>query len=83
MFMEGDIMWAKAMAYLAAALVMGLGSIGPSLGQGLIGMKACENAGKYPANYSNIRMLMIISISVIETASIYCLLIALLLIFMS
>ena len=81
--MEGDIMSAKAMAYLAAALVMGLGSIGPALGQGLIGMKACENAGKYPASYTNIRTLMAISMAIVETVSLYCLLIALLLIFMS
>lgn len=78
--MEGTIMWAKGIAYLSAALVMGLGSIGPAIGQGLIGMKACENVGKYPASYTNIRTLMALSMIIVETVSLYCLLIALLLI---
>ena len=39
--MEG-IFYVKAAAFFGAALAMGIGSIGPALGQGLIGMKACE-----------------------------------------
>lgn len=77
------IFYAKAAAFIAAALVMGLGSIGPAIGQGLIGMKACENIGKYPENANNIRNAMIIALALVETCALYCLLIALALIYLS
>jgi len=76
------IYYAKAAAYLGAAIAMGIGAIGPAIGQGLIGMKACENIGKYPESYSKIRGTMFIAMTVIETSAIYALLIALLLIFL-
>jgi F0F1-type ATP synthase membrane subunit c/vacuolar-type H+-ATPase subunit K len=43
--MEG-IFYAKAAAFLGAALAMGIGSIGPALGQGFIGMKAARASPK-------------------------------------
>jgi F-type H+-transporting ATPase subunit c len=73
--------YVKAVAFFSAALAMGLGSIGPALGQGLIGAKACENVGKYPKSFGNIRTFMFISMALVETAALYCLLIALLLIY--
>ena len=79
--MEG-IMYSKAASYLGAAIVMGVGTIGPALGQGLVGMKACENIGKYPESSGQIRGAMILAMSLIETSAIYALLIALLLIFL-
>lgn len=66
----------KAAAVLGAAFIMGLGSIGPAIGQGLIGMKACENVGKYPENSGNIRTAMFISLGFVETCALYCLVIA-------
>lgn len=75
MNMEG-IFYVKAAAFLGAALTMGLGSIGPALGQGFIGMKACENIGKYPESAGKIRTTMMIAMGMVETAAIYALLIA-------
>ncbi|MBI2353089.1 ATP synthase F0 subunit C [Candidatus Dependentiae bacterium] len=72
--------YAQAAAFLGAAIAMGLGSIGPALGQGLIGKKACEGVGKYPENYSKIRMTMIIAMALVETAAIYAFIIAIMLI---
>ncbi len=77
-----DAEYARAAAYLGAAIVMGLGGIGPSLGQGLIGMKACENIGKYPENAGTIRTTMGIAMAFVESSAIYSLLIAILLIFL-
>lgn len=71
-----DVFYAKAAAFLGAALAMGIGSIGPALGQGLIGMKACENIGKYPESAGQIRTTMMIAMGLVETAAIYALLIA-------
>lgn len=71
----------KAAAYCGAALVMCLGTIGPALAQGLIGSKACEMTGKYPESSNKVRLLMFVAIGVVESLGIYCLLIALLLIY--
>lgn len=73
--MEG-IFYVKAAAFLGAAIAMGVGSLGPALGQGMIGMKACESIGKYPESAGKIRMTMMIAMGLVETAAIYALLIA-------
>lgn len=73
--MDG-IFYAKAAAYIGAALAMGFGSLGPALGQGMIGAKACENMGKYPESTGQIRTTMIIAMAIVESSAIYCLLIA-------
>ena len=80
--MDG-IFYVKAAAFIGAALAMGMGSIGPALGQGLIGMKSCESIGKNPENADAIRTNMLIAMGLTETSAIYALIIALLLIFMS
>lgn len=73
--MEG-MFYAKAAAYIGAAVAMGFGSLGPALGQGMIGAKACENMGKYPDARGQIRTTMIIAMAIVESSAIYCLLIA-------
>ncbi len=75
------MMYAKAAVYLGAAIVMGVGAIGPAIGQGLVGMKACETIGKHPESAGNVRMTMMLALAIIETAAIYCLIIALILLF--
>lgn len=70
------IYFAKAAALFGAAITMGFGLFGPALGQGLIGMKACESVGKYPESGGNIRTTMMIAMGLVETAAIYALLIA-------
>ncbi len=69
--------YAKAAASLGAALAIGLGTFGPSLGMGLIASKACENIGKYPENAAAIRNAMIFGLILVETAALYAFLIAL------
>ena len=73
--MDG-IYYAQAAAFLGAAITMGFGSLGPAIGQGIIGMKACENIGKYPESANKIRTTMIIALTVVESSAIYCLLIS-------
>ena len=73
--MDG-IFYAKAAAYIGAAITMGFGSLGPALGQGLIGMKACENLGKYPETADKLRTTMFLALGVVESSAIYCFLIS-------
>lgn len=69
----------KVAACLGAALVMGIGSIAPSLSQGTVAAQACESIGKYPQAAEKIRSLCMISLFIIETSPVYCLLISLIL----
>ncbi len=73
--------YVKVAAYIGAAFVMGVGTIGPALGQGLIGSKACENLGKYPESAGKIRTTMFLGMGIVETSAIYAFLVALFLIF--
>ena len=72
------VFYAKAAAFTGAAIAMGIGSIGPALGQGLIGMKACESLSKEkdPEVASKIRTTMMIAMGLVETSAIYCFIIA-------
>lgn len=70
----------KVAAYIAAGICMGIGTIGPALGQGFVGGKACESIGKRPENAGIIMRAMFIALIIVETVAIYALLIALLLV---
>lgn len=76
-----EINYLKMAAYIGAAFAMGVGTIGPSLGQGFIGSKAVESMGKYPEMSNKIRTSMMIALGIVETSSIYAFVIAILLIF--
>lgn len=67
---------AKAAGFIAAALAMGIGSLAPAYGQGLIGSKGCENLGKYPESGKNIRNAMLLAMGIVETSAIYALLVS-------
>ena len=73
-----EIFYAKAAAFIGAAVAMGIGSIGPALGQGLIGMKACESLAKEkdPSIASKIRNTMLMAMGLVETSAIYAFIIA-------
>ncbi|MBL0700886.1 MAG: ATP synthase F0 subunit C [Desulfosarcina sp.] len=71
----------KAAAYLGAGLAMGLGAIGPGVGEGMAAAKACEAIGKNPAEAGLLTRTMLVGQAVTESTGIYALVIALLLLF--
>lgn len=71
----------KVAAYISAAIVMGLGTLSPAYGQGIIGAKACENIGKYPESADKIRLTMMIAMGFVESSAVYALVIAIILLF--
>ncbi len=78
--MEGaDII--RAAALLGAGMAMGFGAIGPGVGEGFAGGKACEAIGKKPDEAGLITRTMLIAQCVSESTGIYSLVVALLLIF--
>ncbi|MEK9658025.1 MAG: ATP synthase F0 subunit C [bacterium] len=66
---------------LASGLAMGMGAIGSAIGEGMIAMKAVESLGRQPAAASKLVRIMIIAQAVTESAAIFSLVVALLLIF--
>jgi len=67
-------------ALLAAAIAIGLGTIGTGLGQGNAVSKAMEAIGRNPEAASTIRTTMLIGLAFIESLCIYALVISLMLI---
>jgi F-type H+-transporting ATPase subunit c len=78
---EGGVNWVKVSAFIAAGICMGFGGIGPSLGQGFIAGKACENIGKKPEASGMILRTMVLGMAITETATIFALLTSLILLF--
>jgi len=72
---------ARAAALLGAGICMGLGALGPGVGEGFVAGKACEGIAKSAENASLITRTMLVGQAVSESTGIYSLVIALLLIF--
>ena len=71
----------KAAALLGAGICMGVGALGPGLGQGFVAGKACEAIGRSPEQAGLQTRTMLIGMAVTESTGIYSLVVALLLIF--
>ena len=67
--------------YLSAGICMGLGAIGPGLGEGYAAGKACEGVARAPEQASLLTRTMLIGQAVTESVGIYSLVISLLLLF--
>lgn len=72
---------AKVAAYIAAGACMGIGTLGPALGLGFIGGKACESIGKKPESADTIMRTMVLALAFVESTAVYALLVALVLLF--
>ena len=62
-----------------SAFAMGVGTIGPALGIGLIGYAACRGIARNPQAASSIQIMAIIAIAFAEAVAIYALVVALIL----
>lgn len=69
----------EGLKYLAAAIAIGLGAIGPGIGIGIMAGKAFEAIGRNPDAENKIRTNMILGIAFAEAISIYALVVALIL----
>ena len=68
---------------LGAGLCMGLGAIGPAIGEGNAVGKALEGMARNPETAGNLRTNMILGCAITETTGIYSLVVSLLLMFMN
>lgn len=71
----------KAACAIGAGLCMGIGAIGPAVGEGNAVGKALEGMARQPETAGTLRTNMIIGCAITETTGIYSLLIAFLILF--
>lgn len=68
---------------LAAGLCMGLGAIGPAIGEGMVASKAMEAMGRNPAISDKLMSNMVVAMAICESTGIYSLVIALIILFVA
>ena len=71
----------KAACAIGAGLCMGIGAIGPALGEGNAVGKALEGIARQPEAAGELRSNMILGCAITETTGIYSLLISFLILF--
>lgn len=71
----------KGLIAIGAGLCMGLGAIGPAIGEGNAVGKALEGMARQPEATNNLRTNMILGCAITESTGIYSVVIALLLLF--
>lgn len=69
----------EVMKFLAIAIVITIGTVGPAISIGRIGSKAVESLGRNPEAESAIRTTTILAIAFAEAIAIYALVVALIL----
>ena len=80
--MEYNQFYLDAFKALAAGLCMGIGAIGPAIGEGNAVGKALEAMARQPEMAGALRTNMILGCAITETTGIYALVVALLLMFL-
>ncbi len=71
----------EAVKILAAGLAVGLGAIGPGIGEGIAAGKALEAMGRNPSIKDELFTRMIIAMAITESTAIYALVITFLILF--
>ncbi len=69
----------ESMKFLAIAIAMGLGTLGPALAIGKIASKSAEAIGRNPEAAPKIQTAMILALAFAEAIAIYVLVVALIL----
>ncbi len=72
---------AVSVKYLAAVLSMSMGAVFPAIAEGRIAVQALETMGRNPEVSDKVFTSMIVAMAIIESIAIYCLVIALILLF--
>ncbi|OAN64945.1 F0F1 ATP synthase subunit C [Sphingomonas sp. TDK1] len=73
--------WIQLASILGAALAVAFGAIGPALAQGRAVAAAMDAIARQPEAANTVSRTLFVGLAMIETMAIYCLVIALLLLF--
>ncbi len=71
----------EVLKYIAAAIAIGIGAIGPGLGIGILARGGLEAVGRNPEASGKIQTMMILAIAFAEAVAIYALVVALVILF--
>ncbi len=71
----------EVLKYVAAAIAIGIGAIGPGLGIGILARGGLEAIGRNPEASGKIQTNMILAIAFAEAVAIYALVVALVILF--
>ncbi|MFA4999899.1 MAG: ATP synthase F0 subunit C [Patescibacteria group bacterium] len=71
----------EAAKYIGAGLAIGLGAIGPGIGEGIAASKALEAIGRNPEAAGKITPLMFVSMAITESTAIYALVVTMIILF--
>jgi len=73
--------WIHLVSILGAAFAIAVGAVGPALGQGRAVAAAMDAIARQPEAANTVSRTLFVGLAMIETMAIYCLVIALLLLF--
>lgn len=71
----------EAIKFLAAGICMGLGALGPGIGEGFVAGKAIEAMARNPKMADKIFSNMLVGMAITESTGIYALVVSLILLF--
>ncbi|MBY8826536.1 F0F1 ATP synthase subunit C [Hephaestia mangrovi] len=73
--------WIHLVSIIGAAAAVAIGSIGPALGEGRAVSAAMDAIARQPEAANTVSRTLFVGLAMIETMAIYCLVVALLLLF--
>ncbi|MFO0689854.1 MAG: F0F1 ATP synthase subunit C [Myxococcota bacterium] len=73
--------WLTIISVLGAALTMGAGAIGAAIGESRIASSAMDALARQPDESGSITRTLFVSLAMVESTAIFCLVIALILLF--
>ena len=73
--------WLEIASILAASFAVGLGAVGPALAEGRAVAAAMDAIARQPESAGTVSRTLFVGLAMIETMAIYCLVIALLLLY--
>jgi F-type H+-transporting ATPase subunit c len=71
----------QAAKYIGIGLCMGLGAIGPAIGEGIVGGRAMEAIGRNPEVSDKVSSLVFVLMAICESTGIYSLVLSLIIMF--
>ncbi len=80
---KGSNVFYYAMAVLVAGIGVGISALGCGIGQGIATSKACEGIARNPGAAGKIQVNLIIGLAMVESLTIYALVIALIILFVN
>lgn len=71
----------EVLKYVGVGLCMGLGAIGPALGEGIVAGRALEAIGRNPEVSDKVTSLVFVMMAICESTGIYALVLSLIILF--